>query len=120
MSADNYYLVRVHPETRRFVPLMGFASDFGRPYVRADRDEPSFDTPELALASVLNDYAEYGHSIDPECYQLPDEFTRNVERREELAQHFTYLMEDLLEELPLADVADILARSAEDWSADND
>lgn len=70
MSADNYFVVRPHPGGG-FTPIMGFASD--------DRDrapqmtDPSFATPEEALSAVLNEYAEYGHSISPECYPDRDE-----------------------------------------------
>lgn len=65
MSADNFWLVRRNWPSG-FSPVMGFASDETKPDVRADA--PVFATPEEALASVLGDYAEYGHSIDPECY----------------------------------------------------
>lgn len=75
MSADNYYLVRKHPtrstpEQGIYVALMGFMSEEVQPEV-----DPTylgytlFEYPENALASVLNEYAEYGHSIHPECYE---------------------------------------------------
>ena len=66
MSADNYYLVRRNP-AGGFSPVMGFGSWEEKPTVEAGA--PVFGTPELALASVLGEYAEYGHSIDPECFE---------------------------------------------------
>jgi hypothetical protein len=68
VSADNYWLVRRNP-AGGFSPVMGFDSDDGKPEVWAST--PVFDTPEAALASVQGEYAEYGHSIDPECYEAP-------------------------------------------------
>ncbi len=50
-----------------FSPVMGFASDDRVPEVGLDA--PVFVTPEEALLSVLDDWAEYGHSVDPDCYQ---------------------------------------------------
>jgi hypothetical protein len=70
MSADNYWIVVPHPDGG-FSPVMGFASsdeyldaeDVPVPRVGA----PVFATAQEALASVWDDYAEYGHSISPLC-----------------------------------------------------
>lgn len=71
MSADNFWLVRRAP-AGRFVPLMGFASDDFEPMMLPSREYETFATPDAALQSVLNDYAEYGHSIHPECFAEPE------------------------------------------------
>lgn len=70
MSGDNYWMVVPNPDGG-FSPVMGFASndehldpeDVPVPRVGA----PVFATPEAALASVIDDWAEYGHSISPLC-----------------------------------------------------
>jgi hypothetical protein len=69
MSADNYYLVRKHP-SGGFVPLMGFASVNEAASIDPNREYEVFDTPEAALASVITEYAEYGHRIHSECYEF--------------------------------------------------
>lgn len=66
MSADNFYLIRRAPGGK-FTPLMGFASDEDQPEVGAMREYQLFDTAEAAFDSVADEYAEYGHSIHPEC-----------------------------------------------------
>ena len=66
MSADNYYLVRRHPDGG-FVALMGFASDDEEPTVEPGRNYLVYGTADEALCSVLDEYAEYGHSIHSEC-----------------------------------------------------
>lgn len=70
MSSDNYWVVVPNPDGG-FSPVMGFASsdeyldpeDVPVPGVGA----PVFETAEAALASVLGDWAEYGHSIHESC-----------------------------------------------------
>lgn len=69
MSADNYYVVLPHPDGG-FTPVMGFASDEQGPTVRADA--VAFETPLEALNAVVDEYAEYGHSISPLCYTEPE------------------------------------------------
>lgn len=73
MSSDNYWLVR-RTRDNRFVPLMAFESDDLRPSIDPARIGDTFDTPEIALASVAGEYAEYGASIDPECFDPKDVF----------------------------------------------
>lgn len=69
MSADNYYIVRRHP-MGGFVPYMGSASDSRTPGPETDHQTRRvFDTPEEALMSVVDEFAEYGASIHPECYE---------------------------------------------------
>lgn len=65
MSSDNYWIIR-RTANGKFAALMGFASDEVTPKPQADSDE--YGTPEQALKAVINDYAEYGHSIHEECY----------------------------------------------------
>lgn len=65
MSAGTYWIVRRNP-AGGFSPVIGFASEEGDPVVRPDA--PTFEVPELALASVLGSRAEYGHRIHPECF----------------------------------------------------
>ncbi|KQO98263.1 hypothetical protein [Leifsonia sp. Leaf264] len=65
MSSDNFYLVR-KLSPGQFTPVMGFASDDIRP--PASERYGVYPTPDTALAAVIDDWAEYGHSIDPECY----------------------------------------------------
>ncbi|WIB65920.1 hypothetical protein [Curtobacterium sp. MCBD17_040] len=74
MSSDNYWLVRRIPATNRFVPLMGFASDDALPRLEDRRDRQDYATAQEALAAVLDDYAEYGHDIHPECHLSAEDF----------------------------------------------
>ena len=78
MSADNYYLIVPNP-AGGFSPVMRFASDDDdlsedededtvTPTPMLDEGAPVFATPEEALASVLGEYAEYGHAISGACY----------------------------------------------------
>ena len=65
MSADNYYIIRKHPDGG-FAAVMGFASDDGTP--DAERRHQSFNTVEEALIYAGEDgYTEYGISVHPEC-----------------------------------------------------
>jgi len=70
MSADNYYMIRKHPNGK-YVALMGFASDPTEPTVEPDREYEFFDDPMDAFfwAQGLEwpDAPEYGVSIHPEC-----------------------------------------------------
>lgn len=71
MSADNYYVVRIHP-SGGFTYVMGFASD----------EEDEFEIPveegrfgwgmsflsvKDAFQAACEDYSEYGVSVHPEC-----------------------------------------------------
>ena len=85
MSSDNFYLVRRERGGPGFVALMGFASDDRRPRVTNSRPRPVFSTAEEALGSVLHKYAEYGHSIDPECYMDYEEFAALVALQDQAA-----------------------------------
>ena len=58
MSADNYYVIRKHPDGG-FAAVMGFSSDDETPVVRPQR-HISFPTVEEAMDSVAHEYAEYG------------------------------------------------------------
>lgn len=117
VSADNYFLVR-RGAGHRFYPVMGFASDDARPVVDSKALGEGFATPELALESVIDQYAEYGHAIDPECYLTSDEFAIREEAREHLTERFSAELRYLLEELTIDDIADYLARIAEDHYRD--
>lgn len=77
MSSDNYWLVR-RTRDDRFVALMGFNSDEIRPSIDPARIGDTFATPELAIASVSGEYAEYGSSIDPECFEPGGVFSARV------------------------------------------
>lgn len=77
MSADNYYIIRKHPNGG-YTPVMGFASDqytdthwCGEVHPQADKHHTQYDTPTAALKSVIHEYAEYGHEIHPECEERP-------------------------------------------------
>lgn len=75
MSSDNYYVIVPNP-AGGFSPVMRFASededlaedeDAPVPVPLPRRGAPVFATPMEALHSVLDEYAEYGHSIHPAC-----------------------------------------------------
>jgi hypothetical protein len=69
MSADNYYVITRHP-LGGYTAVMGFASDdSNRP---ATEQDPQFATLDDALTYALNDYTEYGVSVDPDCEPEPD------------------------------------------------
>ncbi|MFE6967027.1 hypothetical protein ACFVAJ_18085 [Agromyces sp. NPDC057679] len=101
MSADNFWLVRRVPTG--FVVVMGFESDDSKPQPRGH--ERVFETPEEALDSVIDDYAEYGHQIDPECFLEDEEWELLKTEREDLLEQFRWLLEQ--EDRP--DPRDILA-----------
>jgi hypothetical protein len=67
MSADNYYLIRKHPDGG-FVALMGFMSDEDEPQVDPKREYDIYTSPVHALDAVSREYTEYGTQIHPECY----------------------------------------------------
>lgn len=114
ISSDNYWLVRRHSASE-FVPVMGFASDTGRPVIDPQRMTTTYPTPEAALDAVINDWAEYGHSIDPECHLPSDEFDQQVARRKELTDEFIWRIRHGLEDRTVNDVASDLVALAEDW-----
>lgn len=61
MSADNYYLIRRHPDGG-YTPVMGFASSEDiRP---ATSDDPSYPTVQEAMMSVADEYTEYGIDVE--------------------------------------------------------
>jgi len=60
MSADNYYIIKLDAN-KKFVPVMGFASDDREPNITL-RD-PRFDTLAEACDYAEGDYAEYGYRI---------------------------------------------------------
>lgn len=65
MSADNFYLIRKHP-AGGYSAVMGFASaDDVREAYPTDIPYPTVDQ---AILSVVNEYAEYGIQVHPECH----------------------------------------------------
>lgn len=65
MSADNFYLIRLHPKGG-FAAVMGFASDDNQePPAREDYQQ--FDTVRDAVNWACGEYTEYGVSIHREC-----------------------------------------------------
>jgi hypothetical protein len=94
MSSDNFWLVR-RTRDHRFVPLMGFASDDARPTLDARHLGAGYETPLLALQSVSDEYAEYGASIDPECFESNAVFDARKAIEDEAVtavfEHLSYL-----------------------------
>lgn len=72
MSADNYYVIRKHPDGG-FAALMGFASDDREPVIDTDRTYKTFETVGQAVMWASDEYSEYGVSIHPECREYPAE-----------------------------------------------
>lgn len=68
MSADNYFLIRVHPNGG-FAAVMGFASDENVPEARPDHEQ--YSTIEAALFAADDEYSEYGVSVHEECRNAP-------------------------------------------------
>ena len=68
MSADNYYLIRLHP-LGGYALINASASDDRKP--RARKGHERFDTVDEALAAASKGYYEYGGSVDPECEWEP-------------------------------------------------
>ena len=70
MSADNFYIVRRHPDGG-YAAVMGFASDLdehGNEVIpEVSQRHPRFPTMFDALEWANNEYAEYGVSVHPEC-----------------------------------------------------
>jgi len=80
MSADNFYVIR-KDTNGKFVAAMGFASDYvgndepgwGLPDI--EDNDPKFDSLDEALEFAVNQYSEYGVSVDRECEPDPGEVT---------------------------------------------
>ncbi|MFS0885340.1 hypothetical protein [Aeromicrobium sp. 179-A 4D2 NHS] len=72
MSADNYYLIRKHPDGG-FVAVMGFMSNEQTPEIDPQKAYRKFDTPDDAIWWADNEYSEYGVSVHPECNEYPSE-----------------------------------------------
>lgn len=72
MSADNYYIIRKHPDGG-FAALMGFASDDRMPVIDTDRAYKTFETVDQAVMWASDEYSEYGVSVHPECREYPVE-----------------------------------------------
>lgn len=68
MSADNYYLIRNHPDGG-YAAIMEFASSDEIGEVKLK--DPSYPTVDQAILSVINEYAEYGIEVHPECERVP-------------------------------------------------
>lgn len=71
MSADNYYIIRKHPEGG-YTPVQGFASDDELPSVIPERHR-SFPSIDEAIEFVIDDYTEYGIRVHPECKKTSSE-----------------------------------------------
>lgn len=65
MSADNYHVIRLHPDGG-YTYVMGFASDDG-PYPAATTNHTPYTTLECAITAACLEYTEYGVTIHPEC-----------------------------------------------------
>jgi hypothetical protein len=65
MSADNFYLIRVHPDGG-FAAVMGFASENDMPEATSNLER--FIELEDALVWAADEYTEYGVDIHPECF----------------------------------------------------
>ena len=65
MSADNFYLIRKHPNGG-FAAIMGFASD--ETELIATKKHKQFDSLQLAHLYAYSEYSEYGVHIHPECF----------------------------------------------------
>ena len=77
MSADNYYVIRKHPQGG-YAAVQGFASDENMP--EANSGYESFVSINEALNEANKDYSEYGVSVHKECY---DEFFEGDDFTEE-------------------------------------
>lgn len=64
MSADNYYLIRKHPDGG-FAAVMGFASDDRTP--QAHRLHPRFNSVDAAVKYAMRDWTKCRVDIHPEC-----------------------------------------------------
>lgn len=69
MSADNYYVVRKHPEGG-FTYLMGFASNGEDPEFEEGGAYPlpKYASLQLAHEAATAEGSEYGVDIHPECW----------------------------------------------------
>lgn len=68
MSADNYYVIRKHPNGG-FAAVMGFESDNN--YPEAKPSQTSWPSVGDAWDWADTQYSEYGVSVHPECRALP-------------------------------------------------
>lgn len=67
MSADNFMVIRRHPNGG-YAAVMGFMSvDYEDGYPEATTRDTSFPTVAEAEAYADSSYCEYGTSIHPEC-----------------------------------------------------
>lgn len=71
MSADNYYVVRLHPEGG-YTYVMGFDSD-PEPNLEVRVGDPQYLTLEEAMDAVSKEYAEYGWYLHEELQQARKE-----------------------------------------------
>lgn len=70
MIADNYHVVRKHPDGG-YTYVQGFASDDDPDLSVSDRD-PRFDMFDDALNAAVADYSEYGTTVHPEYREWAD------------------------------------------------
>jgi hypothetical protein len=68
LSADNYYVVRIHPQGG-YTYVMGFASDPVAADPEVSDRAPIFASLDEAVHAVSGEYAEYGWSIHPEVME---------------------------------------------------
>lgn len=83
MSADNYMVVRKHPEGG-YTYVMAFASD-DEPDIDVKSNSPRYASLNAALIAALQEYSEYGVEVHPECEMSSNADTNPdvVERRQE-------------------------------------
>lgn len=75
MSADNFFIVKPHPKGG-FTYVQGFASDEeAGPWLTPTPEHRQWPTVALALQAAMNDYSEYGVSVDPSCGNWTEEET---------------------------------------------
>lgn len=72
MSADNYYVIRKHPDGG-FVALMGFMSNDEMPVINPAKTYRTYETADEATAWADGEYSEYGVSVHPECNEYPSQ-----------------------------------------------
>ena len=107
MSADNYYLIRLHP-LGGYALIDASASDNRKP--RAHKSHPRFDTVDQALEVAHRNYYEYGGSVDPECEWEPP-LAREIKTVRKLLTDLTNdLADHMFHSRPLPDASFIAAR----------
>lgn len=80
MSADNYYIVRKHPEGG-YTYVMAFESD-DNPDIDVKPNSPRYDSLSAALNAALMEYSEYGIAVHPECEESSNaDITPDVHER---------------------------------------